>query len=503
MLKHWIHLLRGYSKHLIKFQTPKMSESVVTDVKKVVTQELASSPEVTGQKRKLENEDVASSSKKEKIDHDAEDNKDSATLKRKKVALLISYSGKGYFGLQMQKTQVPTIEGVIVKALHDVGVISQEDADTPQKVRFQRAARTDKGVSAAGNIVSLKMSVHLENFLEEISQVLPQHIKVQACIRTTKGFDCKNYCDGRTYSYLTPTFAFAPHKLAVTERYRVPGDTIERVRELIKRFEGTHNFHNFTSGLKPNEAKAKRYIISFKCGEPFVRDDIEFVQLTVRGQSFMLHQIRKMIGITMAIVRGHCGEEVIDKTYSLIKVDVPKAPGSGLLLEELHYQNYNKRYGNDGVHQSLDAAIYREAIDQFKEEYIYPEMIRSEKEERSMMTWLNTLENHDYDEIPAEKLLNWKYNENKEEGKNENSTNSPEPSELKDIKDSSSENGNKDQVDSNNTEKVPEESTTDKDMAQSSDNVKDMAQSSENVKDTVQSSDNVKDTDKGNKMEVS
>jgi len=31
-------------------------------------------------------------------------------------------------------------------------------------------------------------------------------------------------------------------------------------------------------------------------GEPFVWSDLEFVALTVHGQSFMLHQIRKMIG---------------------------------------------------------------------------------------------------------------------------------------------------------------------------------------------------------------
>jgi len=31
-------------------------------------------------------------------------------------------------------------------------------------------------------------------------------------------------------------------------------------------------------------------------GEPFEWSDLEFVALTVHGQSFMLHQIRKMIG---------------------------------------------------------------------------------------------------------------------------------------------------------------------------------------------------------------
>ncbi|XP_060064959.1 pseudouridylate synthase 1 homolog isoform X2 [Ylistrum balloti] len=422
--------------------------------------------EVKGEKRKLESEEVATSFKREKTEQITETDTETAPLKKKKVALLLSYSGKGFFGLQKQK-DLPTIEGTLIKALLDVGVITKEDGETPQKMWFQRAARTDKGVSAAGNMVSLKMSLHVENFIEEINKVLPEQIKVQACIRTTKGFDSKNFCDGRTYSYLTPTFAFAPRTLAVTEGYRIPNDTVQRIREIIKRFEGTHNFHNFTSGLKPTEARAKRYIIDFQCGDPFVRDDIEFVQLTVRGQSFMLHHIRKMIGLTMAIVRGHCDEEVIDKSYSLVKIDVPRAPGSGLMLEELHYTGYNKRYGSDGLHQKLSWSDHREAIDKFKEEHIYPEMIRSEKEELSMKIWLGTLEHHDYDEIPPEKLLNWKYKDfqNEELSKKEKSASTSENQETteeKDIKISSNEIGKEDE--SNKEERK----LADKDMEEKS-----------------------------------
>lgn len=46
-----------------------------------------------------------------------------------------------------------------------------------------------------------------------------------------------------------------------------------------------------------------RYIMSFKCDKPFIyRDtfrnqDVEFMTVYIRGQSFMMHQIRKMIGL--------------------------------------------------------------------------------------------------------------------------------------------------------------------------------------------------------------
>ncbi len=44
-----------------------------------------------------------------------------------------------------------------MRALRDSGAIAPEWYDNPQKGFFQRASRTDKGVSALKMIVSLKM----------------------------------------------------------------------------------------------------------------------------------------------------------------------------------------------------------------------------------------------------------------------------------------------------------------------------------------------------------
>lgn len=82
---------------------------------------------------------------------------------------------------------------------------------------------------------------------EAINEHLPEQIRAIAILRVTKGFNCKGNCDGRTYSYMTPTFAFAPHEEALSESYRLPSEIRDKVAQVLKLYEGTHNYHNFTS----------------------------------------------------------------------------------------------------------------------------------------------------------------------------------------------------------------------------------------------------------------
>lgn len=184
---------------------------------------------------------------------------------------------------------------------------------------FQRAARTDKGVSAAENLISLKMEL-VDDTLKNLNEILPKQIRVFGYAKVTKSFDSKNNCDGRTYTYILPTFAFCPIEENLTENYRVTEEIIDKVNETLRFLTGTHNFHNFTSGRKYTDPSAKRYIISFECSKPFIKDGYEFSVIKVRGQSFMLHQIRKMVGLVIAVVRGFANAETIELCWTANKV---------------------------------------------------------------------------------------------------------------------------------------------------------------------------------------
>lgn len=77
-----------------------------------------------------------------------------------------------------------------------------------------RAARTDAGVSAAINVLNLKLildppskpeGMSLEDY---INSFLPDTIRVWKIIRVQGGFHSRTMCDSRMYNYSLPTYCF-------------------------------------------------------------------------------------------------------------------------------------------------------------------------------------------------------------------------------------------------------------------------------------------------------
>jgi len=317
-------------------------------------------------------------------------------IRKNKFAVFLSYCGAGYNGLQ-RNPGYPTIEEEVLKALLKSNHIDDQDFTCLGRIHFQRAARTDKGVSAAVQVLSLKLpSEFSEDQVEQLNQHLPPEIRVVGAIKSTKYFDAKNFCDGRTYSYIMPTFALAPPDALTSEDYRLTPDILKEFRNVLDIYKGTHNYHNFTSGKESTDPSARRHIVSIESSEPFMKDGLEVIIVRIRGQSFMLHQIRKMIGTVIAVMRGFATVDTLKQTFQLDKMDLPRAPGLGLMLEDVHYDRYNKRFGGDGIHEKLEWSRWAEKVNEFKQKSIYPIMMRTEKQDKSMLNWLQVLPFHTY-----------------------------------------------------------------------------------------------------------
>lgn len=77
-------------------------------------------------------------------------------IRRRKYCVILGYAGANYIGMQ-RNPEVNTIEEELLKAMFKNELITDEAYEIPQRAHFQRAARTDKGVSAARQCISMKL----------------------------------------------------------------------------------------------------------------------------------------------------------------------------------------------------------------------------------------------------------------------------------------------------------------------------------------------------------
>nr|XP_010905232.2 tRNA pseudouridine synthase A [Elaeis guineensis] len=511
--------------------------------------------------------------------------------KRRKVAIFLGYCGAGYQGMQ-KNPGARTIEGDLEEVLFLAGAIPEADRGLPRRYDWARAARTDKGVSAAAQVVSGRFYVDPPGLVARLNSHLPDQIRIFGFKRVTNSFNAKKFCDRRRYVYLLPVFALDPcahpdreaviasmgsgnelaRCLECSERGRkVPGlmgreprtsggeerndldsggvggeddsasnlnsetrvstgcigedsnkankagngefesnkvqkselggssaggehggasdlnvkdetdeakngeiesgvddgsaansilDSIvdsgaskveecnklgnvdfvvedktivetlvsmeekgvetgvgdntngkqmavrksgfsygdeerERFNRILKHYVGTHNFHNFTTRTKAEDPSARRYIISFSADRVVSIEGIDFVRCEVVGQSFMLHQIRKMIGLAVAVMRNCAPESLMDTALRKeVNINVPTAPEVGLYLDECLFTSYNQKWKDS--HEELSMKAYAEEAEEFKMKYIYTHIASMEHKEGAVALWLHSLNYRNY-----------------------------------------------------------------------------------------------------------
>ncbi|KAM0848846.1 hypothetical protein ACQ4PT_054107 [Festuca glaucescens] len=476
--------------------------------------------------------------------------------KRRKVAILLAYLGAGYQGMQ-KNPGARTIEGDLEEALYQAGAVPEAERAAPARYEWARAARTDKGVSAAAQVVSGRFYVDPPGFIERLNAKLAPQIRAFGYVRVTNSFSAKKFCDRRRYVYLLPVLALDPSAhpdreavkasagsgnelakcLECSERGRkVPdimgregklpnpeeekvldtaagGETVpahgevgsngnansasassgngteaqnaelgsndaekcdieqagstfhsealptdpsetlssdstvgsvsvaasvvaekehnseaavseeenvqamdiqkengeespqstfaytnevkEKFSRILKHYVGTHNFHKFTTRTKAEDPAAKRFIISFTADRVVSLDGIDFVRCEVVGQSFMLHQIRKMVGLAVAVMRNCAPESIYDVAFRKdIRLNVPTAPEVGLHLDECMFTSYNTKWKD--THEAVSIEPYAEEAEDFKIKYIFPHIAAMEHKEGAVALWLHSLNSRNY-----------------------------------------------------------------------------------------------------------
>ncbi|XP_069737997.1 tRNA pseudouridine(38/39) synthase-like isoform X1 [Phaenicophaeus curvirostris] len=286
---------------------------------------------------------------------------DFAAYGRRHVALKIAYLGWGYQGFASQENTDNTIEEKLFEALKKTRLV-----DNRQTSNYHRCGRTDKGVSAFGQVISLDLRSNLSEgkklnghegaseskgegeelrYTHILNRVLPPDIRVLAWAPVEPDFSARFSCLKRTYRYFFPCADL----------------DVALMHTAAQRYVGTHDFRNLCKmDVANGVVNFQRTILSASVtwaetgGETGPQDPFRLCQFEVTGQAFLYHQVRCMMAILFLIGQRMESPKIIDELLDVEKN--PRKPQYSmavefpLVLHDCEFENVQWLYDRE-VHE--------------------------------------------------------------------------------------------------------------------------------------------------------
>jgi len=219
-----------------------------------------------------------------------------------RIGLRIAYDGTRFFGFQRQPDR-RTVEGELILALRKIGSIKDARA-----ANYRLSSRTDKGVSALANVVSIDTAFPRH----QIPRAINSNVNDLWCTGTAILSDDFNvrHAVSRTYACYMPD----------------DGEDITAMRAACKCFIGAHDFSRYA---KPDGRNPMRTVERMGVR----RKDGEF-EFVVRGESFLWNQVRRMVWALLQVGTGKAAaRDISPERYGLRRTGI--APAESLVLMEV------------------------------------------------------------------------------------------------------------------------------------------------------------------------
>lgn len=256
-----------------------------------------------------------------------------------RYALKVYYDGKGFHGSQIQPDK-RTVEGELLQALRKFGF----------NPGLQGAARTDRGVSALGNVYAFDSPK--EPIPKAINSFLPSDIRVLAAAKVKKDFHPRRHALEKVYKYF------------LLDR----GYSLADMRRAAKIYEGVHSFHNY---CRKKDRDPVRKMTSIK-----IERHGDALALVFMGESFLWEMVRRIVTALRLSGKGEVSIRELEESLNKeVKKKFPPSPPEGLVLWRIKYgfdlgqEEYSKkklmkrileRIENRKLLTAVDKAIYWE-----------------------------------------------------------------------------------------------------------------------------------------------
>ncbi len=239
-----------------------------------------------------------------------------------RIAVKLGYIGQGYFGYQRQLGK-RTVEGCIIRALKECRLIIG-----PRRSCFSSAGRTDRGVSALGQVVAFDAKDPATAVCRRLGSHLPDDIFAWASTEVHPAFNPRREAREKTYLYLL-------------DDADLPRSSLEAACRL---FLGCHDFSSFS---RPSERTA------FRSVDRIWIEGTHPAWICFASRGFLWTQVRKMVSAIEAVARGDLRpEQITEALTGSRRLAVAPAPPENLILWDICYPGLDFR---------VDQTTYRRA----------------------------------------------------------------------------------------------------------------------------------------------
>ena len=241
-----------------------------------------------------------------------------------KIFAKVEYLGTSYHGWQKQ-INANSVQEEIEKVLSQI---------LNTEISIVGSGRTDAGVHAKGQTFHFEVNkeVDLAKLKYASNMLLPDDIHIIELKEVDNDFHARYSAKQKHYRYLINTGDKNPFLFNRTLFYPYPFDIVKFI-ECLDKFEGTHNYQDFTS-KEEDEDGFVRTIYSID-----VKQEKDSVSIDLKGNGFMRYMIRDIIGTCLAIASGKEDISYITKHLDSANREIVsyKAGSEGLYLIDVIY----------------------------------------------------------------------------------------------------------------------------------------------------------------------
>jgi tRNA pseudouridine38-40 synthase len=265
------------------------------------------------------------------------------------LKLTLAYDGSEFHGWQIQPG-LPTVQGILSEVI---------GRTTGEKVLPQGSGRTDTGVHALAQTASFttESNIPLVNFRKVLNDRLPASIRVLSVDEMPPDFHARHSAIAKTYEYriyrgeivppwqtryvthhpwpLDESAVFAAADLVLGEHDFTSFAAVDPDQETRSQVvEREEEFSTSSTYVVPKHATNVRTI--FESSWSRKGDEIIY---TVRGNGFLHHMVRNLVGTFLLAGKGTIEPSDITKILGAKDRSAagPTAPASGLWLVKVEY----------------------------------------------------------------------------------------------------------------------------------------------------------------------